>query len=59
MAPHPPLHTIIDNVMADDAAEQTLARDIVAVHGPELRSSRGRMLVPPLLPVSQCRRNPG
>jgi hypothetical protein len=35
MAPHPPLHTIIDNEMADHAAEQTLARDIVAVHGPE------------------------
>jgi len=35
MATHPPLNTIVDNIMAGDAAEQTLARDIVAVHGPE------------------------
>ena len=31
--PHPPLYTIIDTIMADEAAEQALARDIIAVHG--------------------------
>jgi hypothetical protein len=31
--PHPPLYTIIENMMADEAAEQALARDIIAVHG--------------------------
>ena len=32
--PHPPLYTIIDDMRADDAAGQALARDIIAVHGP-------------------------
>lgn len=31
--PHPPLYTIIEAIMADDAAEFGLARDIIAVHG--------------------------
>jgi hypothetical protein len=30
---HPPLYTIIDNILADEVAEQALARDITAVHG--------------------------
>ena len=31
--PHPPLFTIIKEIMADDAAQCALAHDIVAVHG--------------------------
>ena len=31
--PHPPLYTIPDGTMADDAAGEALARDIIAVHG--------------------------
>lgn len=33
VTPHPPLYTIIENVMADAAAEQALACDIISVHG--------------------------
>ena len=35
VAPHPPLYTIIDDMIGDARAEQALARDMVAVHGTE------------------------
>jgi hypothetical protein len=35
VAPHPPLYTIVDDTIADTAAEQALARDMIAVHGTE------------------------
>jgi hypothetical protein len=34
-APHPPLYTIIQDMIGDEKAEQALARDMVAVHGTE------------------------
>jgi hypothetical protein len=35
VAPHPPLYTIVDDTIADTAAAQALARDMIAVHGTE------------------------
>jgi hypothetical protein len=35
VVPHPPLYTIIEGIMADETAEQALARDMVEVHGTE------------------------
>jgi hypothetical protein len=35
VAPHPPLYTIIEDMRGDEAAEQVLVRDMVAVHGTE------------------------
>jgi hypothetical protein len=32
-SPHPPLYTIMENMIADEAAQEALARDIVTVHG--------------------------